>query len=71
MIALESTVVPAGGEALVPSGLTGRNRTHSGEYLGVLTPEIPFMDSYGLAIARALVDSKNSVIYTRIFNPKD
>lgn len=71
VIALESTVVPAGGEALVPSGLTGRNRTNSGEYLGVLTPERPFMERYGLAIARTLVDLKNAVIYTRIFNPKE
>lgn len=71
VIALESTVVPAGGEALVPSGLTGCSRTNSGEYLGVLTPERPFMERYGLAIARTLVDSKNAVIYTRIFNPKE
>lgn len=71
VIALESTVVPAGGKALVPSGLTGRNRTNSGEYLGVLTPERLFMERYGLAIARTLVDSKNAVIYTRIFNPKE
>lgn len=28
MIALESTVVPAGDEALVPSGLTGRKGIH-------------------------------------------
>lgn len=70
VIALESTVVPAGGEALVPSGLTGRNRTNSGKYLGVLTPERPLMERYGLAIARTLVDSK-MVTYTRIFNPKE
>lgn len=65
VIALESTFIPTGGEALV---LSGRNRTNSGEYLGVLTPERPFIEQCGLAIASALVDSKNPVIYTRIFN---
>lgn len=43
-------------------------RTNSGEYLEFLTPERPFMERYWLAITRALVDSKNAVIYTRIFN---
>lgn len=29
------------------------------------------MKRYGLALARTLIDSKNAVIYTRIFNPKE
>lgn len=71
MISLESTDVPTGGEALVLSGFTGRNRTNAGENFGVTTLKRPFMERYGLVIERTLVDSKNAAINTRIFNPRE
>lgn len=71
MISLESTDVPTGGEALVLSGFTGRNRTNAGENFGVTTLKRPFMERYGLVIERTLVDSKNAAINTRIFYPRE
>lgn len=71
MISLESTVVPTGGESLVLSGFTGRNRTNTEENLGVPTLKRPFVERYGLIIERTLVDSKNAMIYTRIYNPRE
>jgi hypothetical protein len=37
--------------------------------LGILTPERPFMERYGLALATTLVDAANEVAYARVFNP--
>lgn len=71
MISLESTVVPTGGETLVLSGFTGRNRTNTEENLGVPTLKRPFVERYGLIIERTLDDSKNAMIYTRIYNPRE
>lgn len=71
MISLESTDVPTGGEALVLSGFTGRNRTNAGENFGVTTLKRPFMERYGLVIERTLFDSKNAAINTRIFYPRE
>lgn len=72
MISLESTVVPTGGETLVLSGFTGRNRTNcTEENLGVPTLKRPFVERYGLIIERTLVDSKNAMIYSRIYNPRE
>ena len=57
VIALETMLVPPGHEAMIKSGLTNR-ASHSGvSSLGILTPERPFMERHGLALARTLVDA--------------
>jgi hypothetical protein len=37
--------------------------------LGILTHERPFMERYGMALARTLVDAANEIVYARVFNP--
>jgi hypothetical protein len=32
-------------------------------------PERPFMERYGLALAKTLVHAANDVVYARVFNP--
>ena len=70
VIALETIMILAGHEAVIKSGLTNRRNGHiNSSSLGILTPERPFMERYGLAIARTLVDAANEVVFTRLFNP--
>lgn len=69
VIALETVLVPAGHEAVIQSGLTGRAHHSGTSSLGILTPERPFLERLGLALARTLVDSTNGVVYARVFNP--
>lgn len=70
VIALENMLVSAGHEAIIKSGVTNRaGITEESSLIGILTPERPFLEKYGLAIARTLVDAANDVVYTRVFNP--
>lgn len=70
VIALETVRVPSGHEAVIRSGLTNRRNGHLvSNSLGILTPERPFMERHGLAIARTLVDAANDIVYTRVYNP--
>ena len=70
VIALENMLVSAGHEAIIKSGVTNRaGITEESSLIGILTPERPFLEKYGLAIARTLVDAANGVVYTRVFNP--
>jgi hypothetical protein len=63
-------MVPAGHEVVIKSGLTNQSKIHSNSSsLGILTPELPFMEHYGLALAKTLVDAANEVVYARVFNP--
>ena len=67
VIALETVLVPAKHEAIIKSGLCTRTRGQS--HLGILTPERPFMERHGLALAKTLVDATKEVVYARVYNP--
>lgn len=67
VIALETVLVPARHEAIIKSGLITRTRGQSS--LGILTPERPFMERHGLALAKTLVDAANEVVFARVYNP--
>ena len=55
VVALETVMIPAGHEAVIKSGLTNQCKIHSNSsFLGILTPERPFMERYGLALAKTL-----------------
>ena len=70
VVALETVMVPAGHEPVIKSGFTNQSKIHSNSSsLGSLTPERPFMERYGLALAKTLVDAANEVVYARVFNP--
>jgi hypothetical protein len=70
VVALETVMVPAGHEAVIKSGLTNQSKIHSNySSLSILTSERPFMERYGLALAKTLVDAANEVVYARVFNP--
>lgn len=70
VIALETVIVPSRHEAVVKSGLTHRKSNHSSSSsVGVLTPERPFLERHGLALAKTLVDTANATVYTRVYNP--
>ncbi|CAC5379235.1 unnamed protein product [Mytilus coruscus] len=70
VIALETVMVPSGHEAVIKSGLTARKSSHSvSSSVGVLTPERPFLERYGLALAKTLVDTANATVYARVYNP--
>ena len=70
MVALETVMVPAGHEAVIKSGLINQSKIHSNSSsLGILTPERPFMERYGLVLAKTLVDAANEVVYARVVNP--
>ncbi|CAC5366083.1 unnamed protein product [Mytilus coruscus] len=63
-------MVPSGHEAVIKSGLTARKSSHSvSSSVGVLTPERPFLERYGLALAKTLVDTANATVYARVYNP--
>jgi hypothetical protein len=70
VVALETVMVPAGHEAVIKSRLTNQSNIHSNySSLGILTPELPFMDRYRLALAKTLVNAANEVVYARVFIP--
>ncbi|CAC5405910.1 unnamed protein product [Mytilus coruscus] len=70
VVALQTILVPAGHEAIVKSSVVNKlDSPCKQSFLGILTPEKLFMQKFGLAIARTLVDSNQSVIFTRVFNP--
>ncbi|CAC5398972.1 unnamed protein product [Mytilus coruscus] len=70
VVALQTILVPAGHEAIVKSSVVNKlDSPCKQSFLGILTPEKLFMEKFGLAIARALVDTNQSVIFTRVFNP--
>jgi hypothetical protein len=70
VIALATILVPGGHEAVIKSGLSNRTGiTDTASFVGVLTPERSFLEKYGLAIAKTLVDADNEVLFTRVFNP--
>ncbi|VDI03210.1 Hypothetical predicted protein [Mytilus galloprovincialis] len=70
VVALQTILVPAGHEAIVKSSVVNKLSSPCKQsFLGILTPEKLFMEKFGLAIARTLVDSNQSVIFTRVFNP--
>lgn len=69
VIALETVMVPSGHEAVIKSGLTARNRSHSiSSSVGVLTPARSFLERYGLALAKTLVDTANATVYAKVYN---
>ena len=66
VIAILTIFVPGGHEAVIKSGLSNRTGiTDMESFVGVLTPERSFLEKYGLAIAKTLVDAANEVL----FNP--
>jgi hypothetical protein len=70
VIVLATILVPGGHEAVIKSGLSNRTGiTDTESFVGVLTPERSFLEKYGLAIAKTLVDAANEVLFTRVFNP--
>ncbi|CAC5407655.1 unnamed protein product [Mytilus coruscus] len=70
VIALETVMVPPRHEAVIKSGLTNKAKYRSASSsLGILTPERPFLERLGLALAKTLVDSADGVVYTRVYNP--
>ncbi|CAG2235002.1 unnamed protein product [Mytilus edulis] len=63
-------MVPPRHEAIIKSGLTNKAKYRSvSSSLGILTPERPFLERLGLALAKTLVDSADGVVYTRVYNP--
>jgi hypothetical protein len=59
--------VPGGHEAVIKSGLSNRTGiTDTESFVGVLTHERYFLEKYGLAIAKTLVDAANEVLLTRV-----
>ncbi|CAC5370891.1 unnamed protein product [Mytilus coruscus] len=70
VIALETVMVPAGHEAIIRSGLTNRAKfRRSPSSLGILTPERPFLERHGLALAKTLEDAANEIVFARVYNP--
>ena len=67
VVALETVLVPARHEAIIKAGLASRTRGQ--DSLGILTPERPFMERHGLALAKTLVDAAKEVVFTRVYNP--
>lgn len=68
LILLELIVVLIGGEILVFFGFIGCNRMNIEENFGVFMFKRFFVEWYGLIIERILVDFKNVMIYSRIYN---
>jgi hypothetical protein len=70
VIVLETILVPGGHEAFIKSGLSNRTGiTDTESFVGFLTPERSFLEMYGLAIAKTLVDAATEGLFTRVFNP--
>ena len=70
VITLETIIVPSGHEAVIKSGLTALKSSHcSSSSAGLLTPERPFLERHGLALAKTLVDVANATVYARVYNP--
>lgn len=69
VISLETVEVPAGCEAIIKSSVTNNHPWNMKTSTpGILTPEKRFMERYGIAIARTLVDFDGSIILTRVLN---
>lgn len=67
VIALETIRVPSVHEAVIKSGLTTRKKSHcSSSSAGVQTPERPFLERHGLALAKTLVAVANATVYGHI-----
>ncbi|CAC5370885.1 unnamed protein product [Mytilus coruscus] len=70
VIALETVMVPGGHEAIIRSGLTNRAKfRRSPSSLGILTPERPFLERHGLALAKTLEDAANEIVFARVYHP--
>ena len=70
VITYETVFIPAGSEAIIRCGLTNkRSKQEQCAKLGILSPDRGFIERYGLAIARTLVDADKNVVYARVLNP--
>ena len=67
VVSIEQVTVPPKCEMLIKSKISRSVRPKE----GILIPDKKFMHSYGLALARVLVDTSNDILFARVYNPSD
>ena len=71
-VTAKTIYLPAGHESVFNVKLKHRSHVFKAvNDLDLLTPDLKFVQSHGLAIAKTLVDTSGSDFYARILNPGD